>query len=103
MSETGTATVGMNVVRMFRRKTNTTRTTNTTARARASSTSRMEERIVVVRSITISVFIAGDIDASNDGSNARTRSTVEMMFAPGWRKMIRGMVCFLWTGLSVRL
>ena len=41
----------------------------------------------MVRSITTSSLMAGEIDACNCGSSARTRSTVSMMLAPGWRKM----------------
>ena len=52
--------------------------------------SRTEARIVRVASIATERRIAGGMEAWSCGSNARTRSTVLMMFAPGWRKtMIR--------------
>jgi hypothetical protein len=52
------------------------------------STSFTEARMVVVRSSTTVVSMPSGIDALIDGSCARMRSTVSMMLAPGWRKMI---------------
>ena len=42
-----------------------------------------EARTVVVRSITTLTSIAGEMEDLSKGNAARTRSTVEMMFAPG--------------------
>ncbi len=52
------------------------------------STSRTEARMVRVESTTTARWIAGGIEAWSCGSTARMRSTVSMMLAPGWRKMI---------------
>ena len=53
---------------------------------RVRSTSKMEARMVVVRSTITSSDMAGGMVARNCGSRARTRSTVSIMFAPGCRK-----------------
>ena len=46
--------------------------------------------MVVVRSTTTAILIAGGIEAARRGSRARTRSTVSIMLASGWRnRMIR--------------
>ena len=50
------------------------------------STSWIAARIVVVRSMITLRWIDGGIEACSSGSIARTRSTVSMMLAPGWRK-----------------
>ena len=52
------------------------------------STSLTEARMVVVRSRTMVVSMPSGMDAWINGSCARTRSTVSMMLAPGWRKMM---------------
>ncbi len=88
INDTGTATLGIKVARTLRRKTNTTRMTSTTAMASVISTSRTEARIVPVRSITTVRSMAEGIEAFSDGNACRMRSTVSIMFAPGWRKMI---------------
>ena len=88
MSETGTATLGMKVERTLRRKRNTTRITSEIEIARVISTSRTDARIVLVASIDTASFIVGGMDACICGRIARMRSTVWMMFAPGWRKMM---------------
>ena len=57
---------------------------------RVTSMSCTEARTVVVRSMTTLTSMAGEMEACSCGKAARTRSTVAMMFAPGWRKtMIR--------------
>ena len=86
MSETGTATLGMKVERTLRRKTKTTRMTSAIEITIVIWTSRTEARIVRVASMTTDSVIVGGIDAWSCGSRARTRSTVSMMLAPGWRK-----------------
>src|SRR5438105_2297558 len=90
INETGTATLGIKVVRALLKNRNTTSTTRTIATNNAISTSRTDSRMVVVRSRTTDMWMAGEIDDASDGSKARTRSTVEMMFAPGWRKTMIG-------------
>ena len=87
-SETGTATAGMSVARPLRRKTNTTRMTRPTEIISVLSTSLTEARMVVVRSRTMVVSMPSGIEALIIGSCARMRSTVSMMLAPGWRKMM---------------
>src|SRR5271167_356122 len=88
ISDTGTATLGMSVARQSRRNRKTTKTTRHTARISVRSTSRNDARIVVVRSTTTSSLIAFGIDARSEGSIADTLSTVSMMLAFGWRKMM---------------
>ena len=90
ISEAGTATVGMSVARQLRRNTKTTRITSMTDRISVRSTSLTDARMVVVRSRTMVVLMPCGIDASIDGNAALMRSTVSMMLAPGWRKMIIG-------------
>ena len=85
--ESGTATLGMNVARRFRRKKKITMTTSTMVNANSNSTSFTDARIVVVRSVRICTFTADGSDACNCGSNFLIRSTTLMMFAPGWRWM----------------
>ena len=88
MREAGTATVGMSVARQLRKKTKTTRITRMTERMSVLSTSLTEARMVVVRSRTMVVLMPCGMDAWIDGNSARTRSTVSMMLAPGWRKIM---------------
>src|SRR5271157_1963448 len=90
MSETGTATVGISVARQLRRKMKTTRITRMIERMRVRSTSLTDARMVVVRSRTIVVLMPWGMEASIEGNAARIRSTVSMMLAPGWRKMMTG-------------
>src|ERR1700690_578331 len=86
--ETGTATNGIMVARMLRRKKKTTRTTRTTETQRETVTSRRLALMVTVRSKTSVIWIAEGIEAFSAGMAALTRSTVSIMLAPGWRKMI---------------
>ncbi len=55
---------------------------------RVRSTSRTEARMVIVWSRVMFMSMALLIEACNCGSAALMPSTVSMMFAPGWRKMI---------------
>src|SRR5580704_239426 len=87
-SETGTATLGMNVVRAFLRKQNTTRITSSTEITNVFSVSQTEARIVMVWSIATCTSIDCGMEAVICGRIARMRSTVSMMFAPGWREMM---------------
>ena len=87
-SESGTATLGITVARTVRRKANTTRMTRMMEMTRVNSVSCTDARMVTVRSSARSSLMEGGIEACNCGSRLRTRSTVAMMFAPGWRKMI---------------
>ncbi len=90
MSETGTATLGMKVERTLRRKMKTTRMTSAIETPIVIWTSRTDARIVRVASMATASVIVGGMDAWSCGSRARTRSTVWMMLAPGWRNtMIR--------------
>src|ERR1700690_4325509 len=87
-SETGTATLGIMVARTFLRKKKTTKTTRMTERISERSTSLRLARMVTVRSKTLVISMADGIVAFSDGMAALMRSTVSMMFAPGWREMI---------------
>ena len=70
---------------MVRRKTSTTSTTSPTLRISVNCTSWIEARMVVVRSLTmVSVAPAGRARRSR-GNSARTRVTVSITLAPGWR------------------
>jgi hypothetical protein len=86
--DTGTATLGMKVARPLRRKTKTTRMTSRIEMVSVIWTSRTEARMVRVASMITCSLMTGGIDASSCGMTARTRSTVSMMLAPGWRKMM---------------
>src|SRR5215471_8342248 len=82
-SETGTTTPGIMVARMLRKNRNTTITTNAIEISSVISTSRTDARMVMVRSRTTFVSMAGEMDAFKDGNAAITRSTVSIMFALG--------------------
>src|SRR5580693_3396049 len=84
-SDNGTDTLGMAVAQALRRNTKTTSTTSTTEMIRLTSTSCTEARIVWVRSWATSSWIEGGMEARRNGNSARTRSTVSMVFACGWR------------------
>ena len=66
----GTAILGMMVARTVRRKANTTSMTRKTEMSSVISISRTEARMVVVRSITTSRWIAGEIEEANCGMSA---------------------------------
>ena len=83
--ETGTTTAGISVTRMSRRKRKTTNVTRTTERMSERSTSCSELRIVTERSIAADISMPLGMSACNAGIWALMRSTVSMMFAPGWR------------------
>ena len=87
ISETGTAITGMSVARTLRKKTNTTSVTRMTEMTSVRSTSCSDSRIVVLRSSTTEASTAAGMAAPSSGRSARTRSTVPMMLAPGWRKI----------------
>ena len=82
------ATLGMSVTRTLRRNTNTTAMTRMVDSTSVRSTSNTEARIVVVRSSTMVVSMPDGMEALMYGSCARMPSTVWMMLAPGWRKII---------------
>ena len=67
MRETGTAMPGMNMVRTSRRKMKTTMMTRQTAMMSVVSTSVMEARIVVVRSMMTSSLIADGMEFCSSG------------------------------------
>ncbi len=84
-SETATATLGISIARPFIRKMATTPTTSSVAMITVRSTSVSEARMVVVRSTATSILMSCGSALITAGSTAFTRSTVEMMLAPGWR------------------
>jgi len=69
----------------LRRNRKTTITTSAMEISSVRSTSSSEARMVGVRSSTTARSIARGIDALSNGRAARTRFTVAIMFAPGWR------------------
>jgi lambda repressor-like predicted transcriptional regulator len=88
-SDSTIVNAGTSVAQVSRRNSRTTRTTRTTVRTSVNSTSCTEARMVVVRSMMVSILIAGGMTVSSFGSNALTRSTVSMTFAPGCLKTDR--------------
>src|SRR5260221_4034016 len=87
-SDSGTATLGMNVAGALRKKRKITITTSATASKSSNSTSRTEARIVTVRSVSSTTSTAAGRDAESCGSNCLTRSTTSMTLVPGWRWML---------------
>ncbi len=87
ISESGSATPAMMVARIVRRKTNTTITTSATASTSVNCTSRIEARIVSVRSCTIARLAPTGMMRRSRGSSALMFCTVCTTFAPGWRRM----------------
>jgi hypothetical protein len=69
----------------LRRKKATTPITSRVAIRTVRSTSAREARMVMVRSIATSRLMSAGSTARRLGRSAFTRSTVVMMFAPGWR------------------
>ena len=88
IKETGTATLGIRVARTLRRKRKTTRITSPIDMASVRSTSLTDARMVVVRSSMMVKSMAAGMEAFKEGMEARMRSTVSMILAPGCRKMI---------------
>ena len=86
--DTGTTMLGISAALALRRNRNTTSTTRITEMISVRSTSCSEARIVGVRSITTLRSMAPGMDARNSGNRPRTRATVAMMLAPGWRYTI---------------
>src|SRR6266436_3034048 len=84
-NESGTAMLGMDVAQILRRKKKTTKMTRTTEMMRVTSISWTEARIVIVRSCETLIWMDGGIEAWSSGKRARTRSTVAIVFADGWR------------------
>ena len=80
--------LGMIVAATLRRNRKITITTSAIVSISENSTSLTDARIVVVRSSTMVVSMPLGIEALMYGSCARMPSTVWMMLAPGWRKMI---------------
>ncbi len=87
--DSGTAKLGMIVAAKVLRNRKITRITRAMVSISSNSTSSTEARIVVVRSVRICIFTAAGIDAWSWGSRVLMRSTTAMMFAPGWRWMLR--------------
>ena len=84
-SDSGSATPAMMVARMVRRKISTTSTTSTMLSISVNCTSWIEARMVVVRSLTMMSVAPAGIERRRRGSSARTRCTVSITLAPGWR------------------
>ena len=87
MSESGSATPAMIVALMVRRKISTTSTTSPTASTSVNCTSRIEARIVSVRSCTTASLAPTGRMRRRRGSSAWMFLTVCTTLAPGWRRM----------------
>ncbi len=85
ISDSGSATPAMMVARMVRRKISTTSTTKAMLSVSVNCTSWIEARMVVVRSLTMNSSAPTGNTWRRPGSSARTRSTVSITLAPGWR------------------
>ncbi len=88
-SDSGTATLGMNVAGRLRRNRKITITTSATASSSSNWTSFTDERIVTVRSVSSVTSTAGGSDALSRGSSSFTRSTTSMTLVPGCRWTLR--------------
>ncbi len=82
-SDSGTVTLGMTVAQKLRRNTKMTPTTRAMVSSSVTSTSSTEARIVCVRSLRMSTWMAGGMAACSRGSSALIASTVSMTLAPG--------------------
>ena len=85
MMEIGTAMLGISAARTLRRKTKTTTVTSSTEIRSVFSVSKSEARMVVERSSVSVRSTSPGKAASSCGREDLMRSTVSMMFAPGWR------------------
>ena len=81
----GSVMPAISVARAERRKIKTTPTTRIMLTNNVTPTSRMEARIVSVRSCTISKETPCGSVRFKRGNAAFTRSAVATTFAPGWR------------------
>jgi hypothetical protein len=90
-SANGTVMPGMKVAQKLRRNSSTTRTTSAIVNSSVSSISCTEARMVVVRSSSVSTFMAGGILAIRRGSCCWMRSTVSMTLAPACLRTLRRM------------
>ena len=87
MMESGSVMPAMRVALHVRRNSSTTSTTSPIDRASVSCTSKIEARMVPVRSLTTaSVTSAGRMRRSFTSSSLMC-ATVATMLAPGWRRM----------------
>src|SRR6202167_3205986 len=102
IKETGTATLGIRVARTLRRKRKTTKMTSPIDMASVRSTSFTDARMVVVRSSITVKSIAAGMEAFKEGMDARMRSTVSMIWAPGCREIIYKMAGFPFTTPGAR-
>ena len=94
ISDSGSATPAMIVARMVRRKMNTTSTTSPTASTSVNCTSRIEARIVSVRSCTTASLAPTGRMRRSRGSSAWMFWTVCTTLAPGWRRMSMITACW---------
>ncbi len=91
--DSGRLTPAIIVARQLRRKRKTTITTRIAAITNVICTSKIDARIVSVRSLTISSAIPAGRFARNFGSSDLISSTVLIIFAPGWRSTSRTIDC----------
>ncbi len=88
-SDSGTDRLGMMVAGPLRRNRKITSTTSPIESISSNSTSSIDARMVVVRSVSGVMRMPAGMVASSDGSTAFTSSTTPITLAPGWRWMLR--------------
>ena len=94
-SEIGTDRLGISVAGRLRRNRKITSTTSATDSISSNSTSAIEARMVVVRSVSGVMRMPAGIEASRSGSTDFMSSTTPITLAPGWRCTLR-MIAGLW-------
>ncbi|OIQ66893.1 hypothetical protein GALL_515360 [mine drainage metagenome] len=82
-SEIGTATAGMTVAGRLRRNRKITITTSATDSISSNSTSRTDARMVVVRSVSMTISTAPGMEACSCGSSCLMRFATSITLAPG--------------------
>src|SRR3972149_6527481 len=85
MMDRGSATLGIMVAGMLRRKMNITMTTSASASSRVNSTSSTEARMVTERSNRTLMSMPAGTSARKVGSSFLTEFTTSMVLVPGWR------------------
>ncbi len=85
MIDIGSATVGMTVAGILRRKMKITMTTRASARIRENRTSATDSRMVVDRSYITLMLTPAGTSARKVGSSFLTASTTSMVLVPGCR------------------
>ena len=93
--ESGTASAGIMVARMLRKKSRMTAITMTTARTSSIWTSATVALMVAVLSVMVCILTEAGKDACRVAMRLLMASATAMTFAPGWRCMERMMEGFI--------